>query len=112
MINTKKLLQTILFSLLVLGLSFLLLQPVSYSSSLLDNARHESGDRPPTYGSDDPGGGGPSGSPGSSSGNVVITKSWYRGISGRVYERTDNSSEISGVEVPKIGIKRSKSNSI
>lgn len=112
MINTKKLLQMILLSLVVLGLSFLLLQPVSYSSSLVDNARHESGPRPPTYGADDPGGGGPSGTPGSSSGNVTITRDWYREISGIVYERTDNASEIGGVEVPRIGIARSKSNCI
>ncbi|MBR1540403.1 MAG: hypothetical protein IJ629_04480 [Clostridia bacterium] len=110
--DTKKLLKLTFIFLLIIGIGLILLEPVSYSSSLLDNARDESGTRPPTYGTDDPTTPDPEGDSGSSSGNVTIVKSGYRGIMGRAYERTDNSSEIDGIEIPRVGIERGKSNSI
>ena len=104
--NTKILKKVCLF-ILIMNFILLILEPISYSSSLLDNARNESGSRPSAYSNGDPSSDPSSGfnyGSGDSSGNVTIVKSWYRGISGKVYERTDNSSEITGVETPKIGI--------
>ena len=62
----------------------------------------ESGNRPPTYA--------PDATPEiptsdtTTSGHSTVIKSWYRGIKGQVYEKTDNSSEIGGIGSTTIGI--------
>lgn len=96
----NKIIVMIFSFLIVLTLSFIFFQPKS-QASLIDNARAESGSRPPSYGTDAPQNPIP---PTSNENAVEITYDWFRGISGTVYEKTDNSSEIAVDVDNQVGI--------